>query len=699
MKSHNSIKSVYGLAYLAVPLASFLTFMVQPLVGKHLLPWHGGSASTWVTSMVFFQAALLLGYGTAYFLQRYSIARQAWLLGGLAVLVPLLTRIPPLALGSMHGPAAVFLSLLLSLLPAIVLTTGLGILMHGWFRAIGGKVPYHLYSISNLGSLLALCSYPFWIEPNIGLSAQGRLFYFLLILLCLSAFGLSVWMLRWFRQNAGFSLQSVDRNPQEAASEIIPRGRVIYWFLLAASACIVMLGSTRLIAAEIGSNPVSWILPLGIYLLSFSITFTGIWREWMNTVLTVFLGGCVLFFIYHKGLTLNAIDLKVVGSLLGLLLCVTHLGHGLIYLSRPKERFAFFYVVIASGGVFGGVLSSFISPAIFPHPYEFFASILIVLGVAVFRMASGSGSAVWFPRLAVVVLVLMPSLLLLYGQQRSFVSEHERTRFMRNIYGQFAVRTDLAQISVLSETTLHGSQFHDEARRGLPTSYYHRGSPVGRILTRLQDEQDNMKIGIVGLGVGTLAAYGREGDRLVFWDINPLTQLLAEKLFDYIPNSPATVEIRMADGRIGVREADESFDLLVMDAFSGDSIPLHLMTREAIGEFLDKVPSGVLALHVSNRYIDLFPVLAAHAQYYGLEGLWIFGDPNEERKKAEAATPSAYFFFFQPDATLGRESIMSMLGEGFRGFEYRVRFADSVQEPDLVHWTDDRHAILDVLWR
>ena len=679
-----------------VPLAAFLTFMVQPVVGKHLLPWHGGSASTWVTSMVFFQTALFGGYLLAYLLQRWSLRRQAVVLGILALTAPFLTRLPPIHWESLDGVFSVMLSLVVSLLPALLLTTSFGIVMHAWIRRAGGEVPYYLYSVSNLGSLASLCAYPFLIEPHVGLQLQGWVFHGLLVVLCLGTLALATHL--FLRPVSDpIDVESPDPlvSPEE---ETITTGRKLYWFFLSAAACVAMVGTMRALAGEIGSNPVSWILPLGIYLLSFSITFSGSWRPWMSHLSVAGLTLSLLFYAHTKGFLIQTLDFQIMGVLVLALFFATHLAHGLLYSHRPKEHFAVFYLVIAFGGSVGGFFASISAPMIFAQYYELPAAMLLILALGAIRLIP-SGRQYWLPRTIVCLLILFPISAILYLQQSSHLDETQRTRFVRNIYGQFAIRTDMIARTILSENTIHGLQFRDEERENLATTYYHHGTAVGRLLVHLQEEQESLRIGVVGLGVGTLAAYGRPTDHVVFWDIDPNTEILARDIFTFIPNSAATVEIRFADGRLGVRESEQEFDLVVIDAFSGDSIPLHLVTREAVEEILARVPDGLVAFHASNRHMSLFPVLAAHASALGLDGMWVQAVPDRQTQRREGASPSIYFLFSRPGSSSNNTRLRELFAEEYPGYTYRLLEHDSLPESELIHWTDDRHAILDILLR
>lgn len=690
--------SVRFLGFPAVLLAAFLTFMAQPLMGKYLVPWHGGSASTWVTAMVFFQAALLAGYVLAYLLQRISVSRQALVMAGLALLVPFVTQIPPLQLGPAMSAWGVLISLTVSLFPAILLTTCLGILLHGWFRAIGSEVPYYLYSISNFGSLLALCAYPLLIEPKIGLGHQSLVFQGLLFMLCALTLGLAYRMWQQVRGDgsgvtvsSGISTESKDR-------ETISTARKLYWLVLSAAACVAMIGTMRALSAEIGSNPLSWILPLAIYLLSFSITFSGIWRPFLNPVFTAGLALVLFPWLYHRGLQSEELSFQMMGLAAAVLFCATHLAHGLVYLSRPKVRFDLFYVVIAAGGVLGGFFASISAPSFFAQPYEFPAALLLILGIGAWQLfwATPFEGIGWIPRLCAAVGILIPGVVVLTDQVSSQKDGQSIETHFRNIYGHFRIEVNPNYLIALSETTIHGAQWRDPTMRRLATTYYHPGTGIGRMMLYLQTSNPRLKVGVLGLGVGTLAAYGRTGDELVFWDIDPSSFDIAGSVFSFVTDSPARVEFRHQDGRLGLEKSNEIFDLIVVDAFSGDSVPPHLLTREAIEGYLKAVPDGILAIHASNRYINLFPVLATHAKDLNLDGRWVIASPGQKTADQQAALVSNYFFFFPKSAKVGAAQFEAFLEEPFMDFTYKTVSAESLNSSSEIRWTDDRHAILDV---
>lgn len=668
------------LACLAVPAAAFLTFLLQPVAGKWLMPRYGGSAGTWLAVSVFFQAALLAGYALAFWLQRQPRKRALLVTTILAVAGPLTLRLPPVTVPGGPEWLVVFASLALSALPAVLLTTSLGLVLQGWLRAREGRVPWHLYGISNLGSLLALGLYPFVIEPQLGLAAQGTILHALLWVLGGVTLGL-VWLERR-RPDA-----ATDAEDHAALPELIPPARLALWFVPAFLACALMLGAVRVLSAEIGSNPFVWLVPLGLYLLSFTLTFSGWWDE--RCARYTLAGFALLLFGYMRMKGIGDSPLPVRGFFL--LGAVTGLGtivaHGLVYQARPERRFALFYLVLATAGLAAGLFVTLAAPALFARNYEFAGSALLLLALAVVRLLSLPAASA---RVALVAIVVGPLLWFARGQ---LAADRGRTHF-RNYYGHLILSRSLAVVSVSSETTVHGRQLLDPARRHVPTSYYTRGSGAGIALAALQEEKPTLRLGAVGLGAGTLAAYARPADEIIFWDINPLSVRLAREQFTFLTDCAGRAEVRLRDGRLGVREATGRFDAIILDAFSGDSIPVHLVTREAIRDYQARLTDdGVLIAHISNRHIDLLPVLSTHALRTGWQLVQITAAPHANVAQSELAEASVYVLLYPParDAAIGR-----WLSAALANPDYDYTLAYGSAQPS-VDWTDDRHAILEAV--
>lgn len=670
----------------AVPLASFLSFSVQPLVGKYLVPWHGGSASTWIATMLFFQTALVLGYLWAFWLGGKPPALQSRVTIALAAVAAVATLLPPPRLLTGAGSIDVLLSLAVALLPALVLLFSTGLLLQRWLQRAHGEVPYYLYAVSNLGSLGALAAYPFWIEPLVGLGVQtlvwrGGLVALVVLLIVIA----------WRVRGAAASDESA---PAEA--EQIPTARKLSWLWLSALTCTCMLGATQHLSAEIGSNPMSWIIPLGIYLASFSVTFTGWWREGATSVCLAVLAVSLTGFMLLKGVAPEPIMGWPALWLILVVAAASCVGTGSLYALRPRREFLQFYVVLGVGGVVGGLFSSLSAPNLLPRNYEFIGAAALLLATGLVRLVQPAGRL----RAAVAaVIVLAPVVGVVWTQESAEADTDQTVYHWRNTYGHVHLIQRPALVTLRSETTLHGAQvISTEAARRRPTAYYIESSGAGVVLERLQSARAALRVGVVGLGAGTLAAYSRTGDTFTFWDIDPKVFRLASVGFTYLQEARGTIELQRLDGRKGLEAPGAPYDLLVIDAFSGDAIPTHLLTLEAMRTYLDRlaVPGGLLLIHASNRYVDLLPVITRNARALGWEAFRV----NTAVKHATAERDyyparSAYVLVHPPARTAELEAWFPLSEDAGRVTRTLKRLAPDA--PRLVLWTDDRHSIRDVL--
>jgi spermidine synthase len=670
------------LAYFAVPAAAFLTFLLQPIVGKLLMPLYGGSAGTWMTISLFFQAALLAGYALAFWLIELPRKNVFITLAALGLAAPLLTKLPPWDIFRWPEWKAVLTALTLSALPAILLTTSIGLVLQDWIRKREGHVPYYLYGISNLGSVLALVSYPFWIEPRFGLSVQIIVVKCLLVLLGAAVLGL-VWLER--ARTAGEPVEASETSAEPI--EPVEKARIALWLILAFSTCTMMLGAIRILSAEIGSNPLAWLVPLGLYSLSFTLSFSGWWRPAATqAALTVF--GVALFgYMLTKGWGDTVLTRWPRLWLVLVIAAGSLAGNGFVYQLRPVRRFSLFYLVVAIGGMLAGVFESLGAPNWLNRNYEFAGAAFILLGVvAVSLIARREYSS----KMALALMLIAPPAWLGYAQ---VAGESGSTTHLRNYYGSIVLNQYTQYTSSSNETTLHGLQLTDPAKQRVPTTYYSQGSAAGVVIKALQAKKPALNIGVVGLGTGTLAAYARATDTVVFWDINPLAIAVARVWFTFLKDCPGHVDVRMEDGRIGIKTAPEKFDVLVIDAFSGDSIPMHLLTREAIRQYLDQLDDGILLVHVSNRYIDLFPVLVGDAKALGQNVLSVYSTPNATAENDEQASKSKYVLIYSPNR---EKEVAGWIDAAMQNpeYDYSTLTGDGITP---VNWTDDRHAIFDVL--
>lgn len=676
----------FALVCLAVPLAAFLGFSVQAMVAKALVPRQGGTAATWMGTTLFFQCALLGGYAGAYALLRRPLRTQLVVWSILLAAAVLTLRLPPWDLGA-QGLAGTVLALGASLLPAALALFATSILLQGWQARHQIEIPYVLYAFSNVGSLAGLVLYPFAVEPHIGLGTQFAVWRGGLVLLAL-CFGCLVFLLH---RNPG---REAPTQADEFEASRGARLRFFGWLALAALPCVAMLGAAQLLSAEIGSNPVAWVVPLGIYLASFALTFSGWWSQAATRLAGVV---CLIGWIGFS-LTKGVGDAPLRGWpliwLLVALIGACHSAHGWLYSLRPARDFSRFYLALAIGGAAGGVFANILAPGLLDRPDEaWWAMGLVAAALCASTAASG---------LLTRLLAATPILALMAGV--AFFADAPpggtKVHHLRNVYGSVTVKMSTDRITLSHETTLHGAQLTlSPAARRAPTTYYTPSSGAGVVIRHLQAGRPALRVAVIGLGTGTLATYARPSDTFVFWDVDPKIIWLAENLFTFLKDSEGACEVRLADGRRGLAESSGDFDLVIVDAFSGDAIPPHLLTREAFALYQEKTlrKDGLVLLHVSNRFANLQPVATATAASLGLETLQVNNEVVHRTPDGDVlATPTRYLVLHPPAR---RDEIDALFAETD---DTRARLRRGVSRiaadaPGARLWTDDRHAITDVI--
>lgn len=649
----------------ALALSALLLFCVEPMVAKMVLPRFGGAASTWNTCQVFFQLALLVGYGWAHGVSRLRPRLQPVAHGALLVAAALAL---PLGLHGTAdgGPFALRLFVVLASsvgLPFVVLSATSPLLSR-WFSLTGheeGRDPYFLYAASNVGSMLALAAYPFVIEPFAGLTLQRTLFTAGYAVFCILATACAVTVLRAGDHGAGRSALGADDAP-------IAPARRVRWVVLALVPSAGMLGVTTYVSTTVLSIPLFWVLPLAIYLASFVLTFAkrplGTPATWARLLpLPASIAALTLV------LEANAPASALVALHLGAFALVCMVCHGLLAEDRPGPRhLTGFFFLTSLGGVAGGVLAGLIAPVIVDRLVEW---PLALLGACALRPAAhgderglrrrdvpaliatlaGASAVTWLlsrhlvGRAAFSAIVVGLGALLLVN----YASIARPVRFAlglgaitlsgvfytgsvgtvllreRNAFGLLRVAIDPTGrwMQFVHGDTVHGRQLTDPARRREASGYYHSTGPAGDVLGAAGPAR--RRVGVVGLGIGDLAAYARPGETWTFYEIDPAIARVAQDtryftfLADAFPDGRGMV-IEVGDARIALDHAAAAgFDVLVLDAFSSDSIPAHLLTREAFALYLEKLaPRGVILANVSNRFLDLAPLVAAVAAESGL---------------------------------------------------------------------------------
>jgi hypothetical protein len=601
-------------------LGAFVLFLIEPLFAKLILPWFGGSAAVWATCLVFFQTALLLGYLYAdTTTRRLAPKRQSVLHLGLLLVSLLWLPIAPQVFWRTHiqiDPAwRIFGLLTFSIGLPFALLSATSPLLQTWYaRRAPGRSPYPLFALSNLASLLALLSFPFFIEPHLSSRQQSILWstvYGLFAICC----SLSAWISRSKETNA----LPADFAPEAATEEAPPATRTkLLWLSLSACGSMMLLSVTNHLSENVAPVPLLWVLPLALYLLTFAMVFAKhrFYSRWLVTRLLAVALGTAGYAIHDSSIT-HAIQISV-PLFCAALFIVCLFCHGELALRKPGVRYlTSFYLIIALGGALGAACVGLLAPHIFSGIYELPIVLLFaaILG-SIVLWHEGWSARIFWPAVTVTMCVVLVS------NVRS--TREGAVAMMRNFYGalriqDFTVGRQLPYRSLIHGTIQHGAQYLTFPENRNPTTYYGRKSGVGLALRFCCDEGPK-RVGVIGLGAGTLAAYGKQGDSFRFYEINPQVIQIANGWFTFLKQSPAKSEIVLGDARLSLEsEASQLFDVLAVDAFSGDAIPVHLLTKEAFAVYFRHLkPDGILAVHTSNTYLNLAPVvklLAEDADY------------------------------------------------------------------------------------
>ena len=609
-------------------LSAFLIFIVQPMLGKKILPWFGGTSAVWNTVMLFFITVLIAGYAYAFGVTKRSSDTSmhihkilclvfaflfifGWLVYGETPIAPAFSL-----LGVIQNPVLSILAMLLfgiGLPYAFLGSTST--LLQSWWSTTFGTAPYRLYSLSNFGSLLGLLAYPFVVEPLFTTNTQ-----------------LTLWSLGFLLTLGLLALISLQQSSRTASSEetlahisppVSRLGTRLSWFLLAALPSALLLSATERITTSIAPVPFLWLLPLGAYLCAFIIAWLG-WRKWpLPFISIVFMWSAFVILVLEKQV-LTALDMAsvIVLSTIVLFLSSFLCAH-FLYQTRPHESgLPAFYLMIALGGAFGALLVSVVAPLIFTNYAEFPILFGLSLILGAWELLKGLADSVRERRFLFGSLFLF---FLLFGVALSNASSPGLYAH-RNFYGTLLITTGDAgygAYKVLSNGSIrHGTQFIDAKMSKLPTTYYTEESGVGLAIDSQRKKKKNLRIGVVGLGTGTLATYCKKGDAFTFYDINPAVIEVARTQFSYLAICPQA-EVKEGDARLTLEkereDKEERYDLLAVDAFSDDAIPVHLLTKEAVELYRARVrEDGIIALHISNRYLDLAQIVASISKATGL---------------------------------------------------------------------------------
>jgi hypothetical protein len=625
-----------------IALSAFLLFLVQPIIAKQILPWFGGTSAVWITCMVFFQVVLLCGYAYAHALTRYTSPRvqarmHISLLAASLLFLPIVAREWLKPAGEEDAALAILALLAATIgLPYFLLSATGPLLQHWIAHRFAEKTVYRLFALSNFGSLLGLLSFPFVIEPFASSQVQAYAWsgaYTVFVLAC----SMTAWQAQRVLAHRAGQPQPARERPAVPTAVEVPPAAADYglWLLLAALGSVLLLATTSHITQNIASVPFLWVLPLTLYLLTFVLAFEGrsgrgfYERKWWlfpTLVLAVAMswGLSVSRGVLDIGV---AVPLYSVGLFLACMFCHGELAH-----AKPSPRYlTHFYLTLSAGGALGGLAVGLIAPRVFPAYFELPLALAALAALA-------SWLAIGNRTLIGPALVASAATAYSGWHYVDFV-KNDTIVMQRSFYGTLRVREtgsgDKQVRRLLHGVILHGEQFTRAADRIEPGTYYARSSGIGLAIAARQ-ANGPVRVGVVGLGVGTLSAYGRDGDQLRFYELDPHVLDVARSHFTYLDSTPASVQFEIGDARLSLerelkRGAARGYDVLAIDAFSSDSIPVHLITREAIELYAQHIaPDGIIAVHISNRFLDLKPVLANIAAATGLAARLVSDSPADD---------------------------------------------------------------------
>ena len=677
-KTGRDISPIFLFALTLFSSAS-LMFVLQPMFGKALLPLFGGSASVWNTCMVFYQSILFLGYLYAHLLSTHFSYRKQLLIHCTLLIISLSflpVSIPENSSPPTGGNPSVWLlsTLLVSIgLPFFILSTT-SPLLQKWFSKIGHQTsndPYYLSIASNSGSLIALLSYPFLLEPEIGLTQQ-QLFWSCGFLLMCGLISLCMMQLKRQQFQAGIVKKS--------ATALVHKPRLklqLKWLLLAFVPSSLLLGTTNYISIDIATVPLLWVIPLALYLFSFIIVFSSYSSAIHKKIFLIQPWVITPFLIYYfSDQKLSSFSLELVFHLLTFFISIM-VCHGELAKKRPSTHYLTqYYLLMSFGGMLGGIFNSFIAPLIFNSIYEYplmivfalllnpihkrtklylkehFVKIIFCTYMLTFAIISyynfDQFSNAILISISVIAIVLAdyfffekkPIYFPLLGLLIVSCSAPEKQQGdqllhqSRNFYGVLSVRKHTAvpvgnRVETLHEiysgTTKHGAQLiRDYNFQCTPNGYYSEKGPLGSIFSNYSTVNRDWQVGVVGLGAGEMAGYAKESQNWTFFELNPAVVEIAtnSEYFTFLKECMHHYDVQIGDARITLEKQQQRYDLLVIDAFTSDSIPTHLLTKEAIALYFSRLKSnGLLVFHISNRYLKLKKVLSDHAEKLGLTAL------------------------------------------------------------------------------
>lgn len=668
-------------------LGAFLVFQVQPIISKCVLPWFGGTPAVWTTCMLFFQLLLFGGYLYAHFLRTYcKPIAQAVIHLSLLSAAALALPIEPSDAWKPNGSESPTLYLLWMLashvgLPYFVLSST-GPLVQAWlsFQDDSDRV-YRLYALSNAGSLFALLSYPFLFEPVLSVSTQSSMWS---LLFCLFALVQGYVAISLFRVSPESITHSTPDRTSGSGDQVSTATQAA-WIALPALASVMLLIVTNHVCQDVAVVPFLWVLPLSLYLASFIVCFDS--PQWYRPKPIAAVTLAALALIQGKTLLPGSIQLIAEASCyMVMLLGACLLCHGEVARLKPgTARLTQYYAMLSAGGAIGGVIVAIICPMLLNNHAElpFFVALVTALTFLLFfacktwKHTEYDWAAAARLKYGAIGLLVAPIVTMV------FVSNNRTIASQRNFFGVLKVREKPLGICLVHGSTLHGMQRY-EPNQGQPTTYYGYESGVGHVMKELQQNHPSLRIGIVGLGCGVLTTYGRETDQYDLIEINPAVIDIADRYFTFMKNCPSKMTRHLGDGRLVLeRMTDSKFDLLVLDAFSSDAIPAHLLTRESMALYKNRLAEGgVLAIHTSNNHLELSPLVHNLSRDAGLESR-MFEGPEDN---SIGTTRSTWMIIAEKGHSIFQADSLAAATQAT---------ADQLRDAPL--WTDQHHNLVGVL--
>jgi hypothetical protein len=657
---------------------ALLLFGLEPLVGRLLMPYYGGSVHIWLTCLMFFQAMLFLGYVYAHLLARKI---RGWHL--VLILLPLINL--PLQIRATPAPDSPIFEIIIVLLsrvalPFVALSTTAVVAQLWLSQSPGGRGddPYFLYAASNAGSLIALLGYTFLAEPLMGLKTQS--------IVWTGAYGLYAVLagVAWF-SISGRRGTEPPFIKTETEGQPLSASLYLKWILLSSLPSAFLLAVTNLIVLEIGSFPLTWIAPLSLYLASFIVTFRAkggvplfLRKLWPEILLIAF-----LFYLIGQGRWLSTL---IVLSLF-FLICI--IVHGTLYEDRPDaDRLTHFYLAVALGGWMGGAFVSVLTPHLFRGLFEYPVLLFLFAGTLFWcRHTPGSGFRLAFSLFGILRIALIVITLFVAGK---VILNAEVVKFShRSFYGTYRIVEERPSVDsphgirkLVHGATVHGGQLLDPAQPPRPIFYFYPGGAISQGIGVLPSPRN---MAVIGLGAGAAAAYANQGDHLTFYEIDPDNEVIARTWFSYLKECKGNIRIINGDGRLSLQNegpGGSRYDVILVDAFTGDGIPTHLLTREAIKTYADRLAKdGLILFHISNRYYELRPVIKAAAMDMNLYGA--INIPLKDDKLKPYEVPTTCLVLARDP-----ENLQPLIGRGW------VMLGKKDGLGDMAYWTDDYINIL-----